>query len=424
MRGSSIAGVFRGFAALVAVLVAARLAVMAFTPVFDPSEARYAAISANMARTGDFVVPHFTYEGRYQSFDGKPPLVFQAGGAFCRVFGVNEFAVRLFPFLCAVLLGFLLHHALRKLSGAERARLGVVVYATTAAFYAAAGFAMTDVPLAACVAGALLMYRCFAEDGRLRYAAAVAALLGAGMIVKGPVSFALFALPVLADAVVNRRWGSVFSLKWLYVLPIFLLVAAPWFVLVEQRNPGAVEYFFVNENFRRFLVKDYGDKYGAGRETFRGMALVWTFVATLPWCVLPLWRGRRVPFLPPRSSLASFFFVSVAAMTLFWCLTSRTLVSYLLPASPMFAAFVASEADEGRLRAFAPWAAWIVAAGVAVALFAGPFFSDKMRGAESPQLYGFRNRYSHEFYHGTAPECIGPDVDVGALHLKAREAAK
>jgi len=417
----------------VGLLVVLRLALMAFTPVFDPSEARYAVMSANMARSGDFVVPHFTYQGVYQSFDGKPPLVFQAGGVCCRLFGTNEFAVRLFPFLCAVLLGFILHHAVKRQAGSERAALAVAVYASMSAFYATAGFAMTDVPLAVCVAGALLLYRCFCDGRQLRYAAGVAALLGAGMIVKGPVSFVLFGFPVFVDACVNRRWKCVFAIQWLYVLPVYLLIAVPWFVLVEQRNPGAVEYFFVNENFKRFLVHEYGDKYGAGRETFRGMALVWTFVATLPWALLPLWEAAR-PWIARRTKAVgavrrlgfdgrAFTFLSVLAITFFWCLTSRTLVSYLLPVSPLFAAYLALKGDVELLRKLVPWGAGITAAVIAVALVGGTFCSPKMRGADAPQSYGFRNRYSHEFYHGTDPVCLGPNVPVEKLYWAAKKAA-
>ncbi len=403
---------------------------MAFTPVFDPSEARYAVMAANMARSGDFVVPHFTYQGVYQSFDGKPPLVFQAGGVFCKALGVNEFAVRLFPLLCAVLMGFILHHAVRKFADADRARLAVLVYGSTAAFYATAGFAMTDVPLAVSVAGSLLLYRCFADRRELRYALGVAALLGAGMIIKGPVSFVLFGFPVFIDAIVNRRWGCVFNRKWLYALPLYLLIAVPWFVLVERRNPGAVEYFFVNENFKRFLVHEYGDKYGAGRETFRGMALVWTLLATLPWALLPLWnllrrlwaRPFRRPFRP--CAFKDFALLSVGAIAFFWCLTSRTLVSYLLPVSPLFAAWLAIHHPKDVLAKLAPWVTGVVACGLAVGLFVGPHVSDKMRGADSPQFYGFRNRYSHEFYPGTSPECVGGNVNVRELEMRARKAAK
>lgn len=404
----------RTFAAVLAGLIGVRLVLMWATPVFDPSEARYAVMSANMARSGDFVVPHFTYQGVYQSFDGKPPLVFQAGGVCCKALGINEFAVRLFPFLCAVLMGLILHHAVRKVADSERARLAVAVYASMSAFYATAGFSMTDVPLAVSVAGALCLYWCFCIDEKLRYALGVAALLGAGMIIKGPVSFVLFGLPVFVDAIVNHRWRFIFNWRWLAALPVYLLIAVPWFVLVEQRNPGAVEYFFVNENFKRFLVHEYGDKYGAGRETFRGMAVVWALVATLPWSLV----------LSRKWAWKSFALLSVLAVTGFWCLTSRTLVSYLLPVAPMFAAYLAVHGKKDLLERLVPFAAGITGAVVAIALVVGMFVSPKMRGAASPQFYGFRNRYSHEFYHGTAAECRGDKIDILKLHDAARKAAK
>ena len=72
------------------VLVVVRFFIALTTPVFDTSEARYAAISANMARTNNFLVPCFTYDNVYQSFDGKPPLLFQTAGIACKVFGCRE----------------------------------------------------------------------------------------------------------------------------------------------------------------------------------------------------------------------------------------------------------------------------------------------------------------------------------------------
>lgn len=82
-------------------LLAARVAAAAWMPVFDPSEARYATLAANMARSGDFVRPAFFHHGVYQTFAGKPPLSFQMGALACRAFGVGDFAVRLPSLLCA-----------------------------------------------------------------------------------------------------------------------------------------------------------------------------------------------------------------------------------------------------------------------------------------------------------------------------------
>ena len=389
----------RTFGWLLLALVAVRLALMWAIPVFEPSEARYAAISANMARSGDYVVPRFTHNLEYQSFDGKPPLVFQAGGLFCELFGVCEFAVRLFPFLSAALLLIVLYHAVKRRSDAATGRLAVLVCASCTAFYAAAGIAMTDMTLTCCVSGALLLYWCFLDGFAFRYAAGVAALLGAGMIVKGPVALALFGIPVLVDAIVNRRWRGLFNWRWLAVAPIFFLIAVPWFVLVEQRNPGAVWYFFYNENFMRFISHDYGDKYGAGREAFRGVSVLWALVATLPWALVPLWDLIR-RFKSNSFSCRSFPVLSLFAIIGFWCLTSRVLIYYLFPVIPLFAAVLVLQGGRReRLERLAPWGAGLTIAVVVCALIGGMLFSDKMQGSKTA-FSVVENHYAYEFYHG------------------------
>ena len=390
----------RTFWLILAVMAVVRLALMATVPVFEPSEARYAAISANMARSGDFVVPHFTHNLEYQSFDGKPPLVFQAGGLFCELFGINEFAVRLFPFLSAALLLLILYHGVKRFSSAQTARLAVVICASCTAFYAAAGIAMTDMTLACCVAGALILYRCFLDGFAWRYAAGVMALMGTGMIVKGPVALVMFGLPAFVDAIVNRRWKGIFNWKWLATAPVFFLIAVPWFVLVEQRNPGAVWYFFYNENFMRFISHDYGDKYGAGREAFRGVSIVWAFVATLPWSVRTYGTFRpKWPHLDWRS----FWVLSFLSIVGFWCLTSRVLIYYLFPVIPLFAAGIALEGDRAVLRKMMPWCVGVSCVVLVGALVGGMFFSDKMQGAKT-KFHPLENHYAYEFYHGRMPD--------------------
>ena len=408
----------RTFWLILAAMAVVRLALMATVPVFEPSEARYAAISANMARSGDYVVPHFTHNLEYQSFDGKPPLVFQAGGLFCEVFGVCEFAVRLFPFLSAALLLLILYQGVKRFSSAQTARLAVVICASCTAFYAAAGIAMTDMTLACCVAGALILYRCFLDGFAWRYAAGVMALMGAGMIVKGPVALVMFGLPVLVDAIVNRHWKGIFNWKWLAMAPIFFLIAVPWFVLVEQRNPGAVWYFFYNENFMRFISHDYGDKYGAGREAFRGVAVLWAIVATLPWALIPLWdlfrrlcqstipkfHNSTISILSySHISPRSFWVLSFLSIVGFWCLTSRVLIYYLFPVIPLFAAGIALEGNRTVLRKMMPWCVGVSCVVLIGALVGGMFLSDKMEGAKT-KFNPVANHYAYEFYHGRKPE--------------------
>lgn len=135
----------KGFVLLLVALAVVRLAVMVVAPVFDPSEGRYAAICANMAESGDFLVPRFIHNRVFQSFDGKPPLLFQLGGAFCTVLGRREIAVRLPSFLAALGLLGLLFLVLRRLRDAAAARVAVLVCATSVAS-TGCGISAADLP--------------------------------------------------------------------------------------------------------------------------------------------------------------------------------------------------------------------------------------------------------------------------------------
>lgn len=386
------------FAVSLASVFALRLMLMETMPVFEPSEARYAAISANMCRTGDFLTPMFTYKGVYQPFEGKPPLVFQCAGAVCSIIGVNEFAVRLVPFVSFLILLALLGHAVGRLYGKASGFLAAGICATCVAAYGAAGMCMTDIPLTCCSAGALFMYACYRKCRSIGYSLAIGVLLGCGMLVKGPIAIALFALPIFADAAVNRGWRGILDMKLMWAVLPFIIIAAPWFVFMERAHPGFLKYFFINENLLRFLVHDYGDRYGAGRETFRGMAAVWMLVVTLPWCVVPLWElaHRRFGAFAKRD----FFLCGALAITAFWCLTSRVPMAYLLPVVPLFSAWLGSwRCSRVLLWRSLPYAACIAGIVSAGALCAGLLFTDKMLGEASPKRIS-KKCFAYEFYHG------------------------
>ena len=420
-----------------AFLLGVRLVIMGTTYVFEPSESRYAAISANMALTRDWFAPAFTYKGKWEVFAGKPPLAFQASALSALMLGgAGEFAVRLPSFAAFLALLAILYFSAKKLSRDEgvdggAARLAAGICASSAALYAAAGFCMTDLPLVCCTSGALLVY-CAWRARTLGPALAIGALLALGMMIKGPISPLLFMLGTGVDFLWRR-----YALKEEKVLPplrciaaaiaVFLALAIPYFMLIEIRQNGFLEYFFINENLLRFLVKDYGDKYGAGRESFRGMAAIWAFLVTLPWSpflvaeflpplkgLLPRLRkkmsplaayGAAVPGGEVRRCCYSTALGAAAAITLFWCLTSRVPPTYLLPIVPLVSLHIALHASQtpatGRLLwHMLPCAALIsviaLGATLGVTRLAKP---RKLPGPDAPPKVS-DHYFSYEFYHG------------------------
>jgi 4-amino-4-deoxy-L-arabinose transferase-like glycosyltransferase len=80
------------------VLAALWLASLAARPLYKTDEARYGEISREMALSGDWVTPRLN---GFKYFE-KPPLQYWAGAAAMKVFGVHDWAARLWTGLLAL----------------------------------------------------------------------------------------------------------------------------------------------------------------------------------------------------------------------------------------------------------------------------------------------------------------------------------
>lgn len=346
---------FRRVLWLLAVFYALRLLAGAFLPVFDPSEGRYASIAAHMAATGDFLTPHLWHEGVYQSFDGKTPFFFWLAAGSIRVFGQNDFAVRLPSFLAALGMLAVCFLVLRRFRSREETALGLLFCGTGAMFYVFSGIVLTDMVLALCISGAILCFSAFlaleptaSKREKMAWGLAVFAFLGVGFITKGPVAIVLFGIGPFLYLCFCRQWKKLSGFPWLTGFLLFFLIAAPWFILKWMDDPEAVKYFFYNENFKRFVSKEYGDKYGAGREMHFGASVWMLFFVTVPWCLIPLAalfrKESRKRFFTPdsfRNPLEGTLLFAFLGMTAFWALTSRVLLYYMLPVIPCASLWIA-----------------------------------------------------------------------------------
>ena len=357
----------KSFLWLLTALVVLRLILNAVVPLMDPSEARYALICKIMAESGNYLEPKLIHEGVLMNFEGKPPLYFQAGALACHVFGVSLFAVRLPSTLFATGLLAVLYGALRRIRGSGAARLSVLLTLGSPVFFMYAGMCMTDMALAFCVCSAVFAYMLFDHETvrRNKKIASIGlfAALALGMLVKGPVALVMAGLPVFLFVLLGNRWHDLRNHAWVFGFAAFFLIAAPWYILMQRANPDFLYYFFVNENFKRFLFKEYGDQYGAGREFFRGMAFLWFLISNLPGVLLLLiplcsraGRGKLAGVLRKRTLADDLPLLGFLVITVFWCLTSRVLITYVLPTVPLFSVWLAGRltdwgyADMGQFR--------------------------------------------------------------------------
>jgi len=335
---------------LIAVLVGIgllRAATLGVIPLLDRSEARYAEIGRVMVETDNWLTPQLEVG---TPFWGKPPLHFWATALSLQAFGASGFAARLASLLGALAVLFVTQRVARRLHGAFVASLACLVLASSALFYTLAAQVSLDLTLTACTTGALGAFFLANLEPHAKVARRLHWLgflaLGAGLLAKGPVVIALWAGTLVLTSLALRDLRWLRGVPWVTGIAIAAVVGVPWYLAAERSTPGFLDYFLVHENFLRFLVSDYGDRYGHGHTLPYGMIWGFALLALLPWSPAILvfsWRGWRAGALarlhgdPARAFLCAW---SVAPL-LFFTASRSVVVTYVLPALPPIAVLLA-----------------------------------------------------------------------------------
>jgi 4-amino-4-deoxy-L-arabinose transferase-like glycosyltransferase len=297
-------------------------------PLTLPEEGRYVGVAWEMLRSGDWIVP--TQDGL--PFFHKPPLFYWLTAASMQVFGANAAAARLAPLLGAVLAAYGFHAATRRRAGAPLAAAAVLVLATMPFFFGAAQFANLDMLVAAFIALAIL----FAAEAALnlgngqphRRALVLAwACAALGVLAKGLIGLVLPGLVLVVWLVVSGRARMILRLISPLGLVVFALIAAPWFIAVQQQYPGFARYFFIYHHFERFTASG-----------FNNAQPWWFFLVAVPLLTLPwsLWLLRaRIRSAPgdgvDRSAWRQLMWTWLAVVIVFFSLPESKPVGYAMP---------------------------------------------------------------------------------------------
>src|SRR5215467_6311494 len=140
---------------------------LGYRHLVKPDEGRYAEIPREMIASGDWLTPRLN---GYKYFE-KPPLQYWATAASFRIFGMNEWAARLWPGLTGFLGVLLVFLAGNRLLGPPAGLLGAAVTASSA-LYAIVGHLLTlDMALSFFMTAAVFAFavaQAEADDARRR----------------------------------------------------------------------------------------------------------------------------------------------------------------------------------------------------------------------------------------------------------------
>ena len=307
------------------------------TVLWDEDEAAYAGIAMNMVQTNDWMTQSFLYSEIHR----KPPLHFWMIAISYKLFGVNEFALRL-PGVLSILLclGFLYYFG-KKLYDEETGLIALLVLGSTLLIPNLAKMALTDNALLLFETTAVLSLWTYLKTGKAKWNYLCWGAVSLGVLVKGPPILVLilglwgFILLFSAD-----RKKLIGTHPWIF-LPLSLLPLLIWGWISWQKDGG---------EFVRWLLDWYILKRASAGGVIDGQSgppgyhlgiMVGAFLPYLPFVFLGLWAFvRRLKNRALDDLVLAGWFVFA---WIFFELMPSKLPSYALAAHPALAITVAQE---------------------------------------------------------------------------------
>ena len=305
-------------------------------------EPRYAQVAREMLERHDWITP--VLGGR--PWLEKPPLYYWQAMLVYSVGGVSDVTARIPSAIDATLLVVAMYLFFR------RFRRGVEVDAAliTASCAGVVGYARAasmDMALAAVFSMGMLSWWAWRQSDKRIYLAVFYACMALGMLAKGPVAPFLGAAIIVLFAVATREFRLIYRTLWLPGILLFCVIALPWYIAVEMRNPQFFREFIIEHNLARFSTDLYRH-----RQPFWYYLPV-TALALVPWTVFVIaalvepvrawWAERRSA--PAEADLELQFKLFACCWlvvpVVFFSISQSKLPGYILPAIPAGAVLLA-----------------------------------------------------------------------------------
>lgn len=293
--------------------------------IIETSEARYAEISREMVRSGDWLHPTLLNIYHYH----KPPLTYWLTSISFSIFGVNEFAVRFFLTIAFFLQVILISKiSLELFEPKEIALFTGVVYATLPVVLISVRGLTTDAFLNTFVLLSLFCWIRYLKIGNVLFLYIFGLSIALGFMTKGP---AVFVVPSFAIFGFWKFFSlpNVRGIHYLFTFLLFLVVGCWWFAFVIYQDPQLADYFFFHHLVDRLSHAEVFTR----KEPWYYYILIIP-VVSLPWIVLFV-SG----FFRKKSEQGVRNYILVKRIGLWWFLlpllvfsvASSKLVLYILP---------------------------------------------------------------------------------------------
>lgn len=301
-------------------------------------EPRYAQVAREMLQRHDWVTP--VLYG--QNWLEKPIAYYWGAMVSFKLFGISTATARVPSAFAASLMVLFIYFVLGRIRPAPRVDAALMV-ASSALILGMARAASTDMVLSAPFAIAMLAWYAYESQAAAPsvlsplWLITANAALGVATLAKGPVAPFLAVLILAGYAILRRDYKVITRALWIPGLLVFVLVAAPWYLMVQHRTPEFFRVFILEHNLGRF-----------GSNLFRHRQPFWYYVpviliATAPWTFFVAtalvtdlrdqWRACRDK-VAAQDGFVQFLLLWTILPVAFFSVSQSKLPAYILPSVP------------------------------------------------------------------------------------------
>jgi len=337
-------------------------------PFVGPDEPRYAQVAREMLAHRELITPVLS---GFPWFE-KPVLLYWIEMASYSVLGISEYAARLGPAICGLLIGAVVYWIGSSIETASRTRdasskeseteakglgrFSALIWLSSAGALVFSRGVNFDILLTLALTGAFACFfiwhvRYGTPNNRKGINPASPALkyvlvgfyffVGLSLLAKGLVGVIIAPGVITSYFLIRREWPSKkFLTSLLWGIPLALAVAAIWYgPMLKRHGMIFVADFILQHHFARFL----GNQYHHPQAVYfyvpvlAGLALPWTiflvaaFVSSRHW----RWRGDKA-----IDRLRVFSLAWILLPLIFFSVSQSKLPAYILPVLPAVALLV------------------------------------------------------------------------------------
>lgn len=312
--------------------------------LFTPDEGRYSEVAREMIVTRDYITPRINGV----AFLDKPILYYWLQASAIKLFGLKEWSLRFWPALLGVIGTLITYFAGRTLFNRRIGLLSAFILATCPLYYGASHYANLDLEVAIFISLSLFTFLCGIQ-GALTSSKRILLIMSyvfaaLAFLTKGLIGIAFPVMIIGTWVILLNRWTILTKMHLIMGLLIFSAITLPWYILVQKANPQFLHFFFVTQQFSRFLTT----------QSFNSKATFWfyipiVFIGAFPWTLFiigsftntikSIWKNRNT------HANELFLLLWVVLIFIFFSIPQSKTIGYILPIFPAMALLIAKRLD-------------------------------------------------------------------------------